>query len=121
MNSSKRPPQSGDSPPAVDPLQRDPSVGHEAPEQDQRRGLVEPLGHRDCRAGLYCGGVRMAPPSILPPSRNTCRTIVASKIATGTSGIEYAPLLHPGTAYGMEPYACQERGDRRYTSDALSW
>src|SRR2546426_269582 len=61
MNSSKRPPQSGDSPPAVDPPQRDPSAGHEAPEQDQRRGLVEPLGHRDCRAGLYCDGVRMAP------------------------------------------------------------
>src|SRR5207244_10042510 len=50
-----------DSPPAVDPPQRDPSAGHEAPEQDQRRGLVEPLGHRDCRAGLYCDGVRMAP------------------------------------------------------------
>src|SRR3989442_15345189 len=39
MNSSKRPPQSGDSPPAVDPPQRDPSTVHEAPEEDQRRGL----------------------------------------------------------------------------------
>src|SRR2546429_3098133 len=39
MNSSKRPPQSGDSPPAGDPPQRDPSAVHEAPEQDQRRGL----------------------------------------------------------------------------------
>src|SRR3989441_13096641 len=103
MNSSKRPPQSGDSPPAVDPPQRDPSAGHEA-----------------CRAGLYCGGVRMALPSTLLRSRNTCRTIVVPKIATGTSGIEYAPLLDRGTAYGRELHACQDQGDRRDWRDAFA-
>src|SRR2546422_1559430 len=103
MNSSKRTPQSGDSPPAVDPPQRDPSVGHEA-----------------CRAGLYCDGVRMAPPSTLLRSRNTCRTIVVAKIATGTSGIEYAPLLDRGTAYGRELHACQDQGDRRDRRDAFA-
>jgi hypothetical protein len=41
MNSSKRPLRScGDSPPAVDPPQRDPPAGHEAEEQDQRRVLA---------------------------------------------------------------------------------
>src|SRR2546422_4865412 len=119
MNSSKRPPQSGDSPPAVDPPQRDPSAVHEAPEQDQPWPR-EPLGHRDCRAGLYCGGVRMALPSTLLRSRNTCRTIVVPKIATGTSGIEYAPLLDRGTAYGRELHACQDQGDRRDWRDAFA-
>src|SRR2546422_9440981 len=62
----------------------------------------------------------MALPSTLLRSRNTCRTIVVRKIATGTSGIEYAPLLDRGTAYGRELHACQDQGDRRDRRDALA-
>src|SRR6266566_9425385 len=62
----------------------------------------------------------MALPSTLLRSRNTCRTIVVRKIATGTSGIEYAPLLDRGTAYGRELLACQDQGDRRDWRDAFA-
>src|SRR3989454_2433434 len=62
----------------------------------------------------------MALPSTLLRSRNTCRTIVVPKIATGTSGIEYAPLLDRGTAYGRELHACKDQGDRRGRRDAFA-
>src|SRR2546425_1188730 len=120
MNSSKRPPQSDDSPPAVDPPQRDPSTVHEAPEQDQRRGLgsrsVTEIAVPACTAvasGWH--SLRHSSGLEIPVAQS-----LVPKIATGTSGIEYAPLLDRGTAYGRELHACQDQGDRRDWRDAFA-